>query len=54
MKLLMILLCKATYAPVAPPFREQGDNAPVMQPRSGVLDRTVVQTPATIFDPAVI
>jgi len=34
----MILLCKGTYAPVAPPFTGQGDNAPVMHLRSGVPD----------------
>jgi len=28
MKLLMMLLCKDTYAPVAPPFKGQGGNAP--------------------------
>jgi len=36
MKLLMILLCKGTYALVAPPFKGQGGNAPVLHPRSGV------------------
>ena len=32
----MILVCKGTCAPVAPPFIGQGDSAPVMHPRSGV------------------
>jgi len=33
---LMILVCKGTCAPVAPPFNGQGGSAPVMHPRSGV------------------
>jgi len=32
----MILVCKVTCAPVAPPFKGQGGSDPVMQPRSGV------------------
>jgi len=36
MKLLMILLCKGSYAPVAPPFEGQAGSAPIMHPRSGV------------------
>ena len=36
MKLLMILLCKGSYAPVSPPFKGQAGSAPVMHPRSGV------------------
>jgi len=38
MKLLMILLCKGTCAPVATPFKGQGGSVPVMQPRYGVSD----------------
>jgi len=36
MKLLTMLLCKGTCAPVAPTFKGQGGSAPVMHPRSGV------------------
>jgi len=36
MKLLMILVCKGTCGPVAPPLKGQGDSVPVMHPRSGV------------------
>jgi len=36
MILLMILVCKGTCAPVAPPFIGQGGNATVMHPRSSV------------------
>jgi len=32
----MRLICKATCAPVVAPFEGQGDNAPVMHPRSGI------------------
>jgi len=32
----MVLVCKGTCAPVAPPFKGQGGSALVMQPRSGV------------------
>jgi len=33
---LLIVLCEGTYASVAPPFKGQGGNAPVMHPRSDV------------------
>jgi len=33
---LLILLRKGTYASVAPPFKGQGGNAPVMHPRFDV------------------
>jgi len=36
LELPMMLLCKGTCAPMAPPFKGQGDSAPVMHPRSGV------------------
>jgi len=32
MKLLMMLLCKGTYVPVAPPFRGQGAMPPWCTP----------------------
>jgi len=36
MKLLMILVCKGTCAPVAPPFQRAGGSVLVTHPRSGV------------------
>jgi len=36
LKLPMMLLCKGTCAPVAPPFKGQEGIVPVMHPRSGV------------------
>jgi len=38
MKLLMILLCKGTCAPVSSPFKGQGGGTIVMHSRSGVPD----------------
>jgi len=32
----MILVCKGTYAPVAPLSKVRGGSAPLMHPRSGV------------------
>jgi len=44
MKLLIILLCKGTSAPVAPPLKGLGGRCLVMHPRFGVPDRTTMKT----------
>jgi len=52
MKLLMILLCKGTYALVAPPLKGQGGNAPVLHPKGrGEMPPYCTPVPASLDAP---